>query len=113
MCRALQLPGNPPVCYCTKIKGTPIKIPDPPVCSHDGIVCTGESYKQVVKFAFFQATPPRHGGSQLGSPHTKEERLYAGCGEPALSPMNFILNRIASTGFEIAWNLPFPSIPRT
>ena len=26
--------------------------PGTPVCSHDGIVCTGESYKQVVKFTF-------------------------------------------------------------
>jgi hypothetical protein len=28
------------------------KSPGTPVWSHDGIVCTGESYKQVVKFTF-------------------------------------------------------------
>ncbi len=28
------------------------KIPGIPVWSHDGIVCTGESYKQVVKLTF-------------------------------------------------------------
>ena len=30
------------------------KSPGTPVWSHDGIVCTGESYKQVVKLTFFR-----------------------------------------------------------
>ena len=30
------------------------KIPRNPVWSHDGGVCTGESYKQVVKLTFFR-----------------------------------------------------------
>jgi hypothetical protein len=36
--------------------------PGTPVWSHDGDVCTGESYKQVVKFTFFR-------GASLHDPH--------------------------------------------
>lgn len=37
--------------------------PGTPVWSHDGIICTGESYKQVVKLTFFRGaslTDPAH-----------------------------------------------------
>jgi hypothetical protein len=37
--------------------------PGTPVWSHDGIVCTGESYKEVVKLTFFR-------GASLDDPHT-------------------------------------------
>ena len=37
--------------------------PGTPVWSHDGGVCTGESYKQVVKLTFFR-------GASLPDPHT-------------------------------------------
>ena len=36
--------------------------PGTPVWSHDGIVCTGESYKEVVKLTFFR-------GAALDDPH--------------------------------------------
>jgi len=43
--RALILEADPEVCEEVKWRGTP-------VWSHDGIVCTGETYKQVVKLTF-------------------------------------------------------------
>jgi hypothetical protein len=35
-----------------EIKWVKAKSPGTPVWSHDGIICTGESYKEVVKFTF-------------------------------------------------------------
>jgi hypothetical protein len=45
--RALILEADPEVTEEWKWRGTP-------VWSHDGIVCTGESYKKVVKLTFFR-----------------------------------------------------------
>ena len=38
------------------------KSPGTPVWSHDGVICTGESYKQVVKLTFFR-------GASIQDPH--------------------------------------------
>jgi hypothetical protein len=45
--RALVLEADPEMTEEWKWRGTP-------VWSHDGIVCTGETYKQVVKLTFFR-----------------------------------------------------------
>ena len=34
-------------------------VPGDPVWSHDGDICTGESYKQVVKLTFFRGAASR------------------------------------------------------
>ena len=41
------------------------KSPGTPVWSHDGIVCTGESYKQVVKLTFAAEPPSKTRRSSL------------------------------------------------
>jgi hypothetical protein len=45
--RALILKADPKVVEEWKWRGTP-------VWSHDGIICTGETYKQIVKLTFFR-----------------------------------------------------------
>jgi hypothetical protein len=54
--------GTPPLCQISSQSTRPANQlqptkPGTPVWSHDGIICTGESYKSVVKLTFAKGAP--------------------------------------------------------